>query len=232
MGYGIHRGTSNSRTLALPAVSSSFTNHDTAVLGISKYTDRRTTTAGNSTNFTTRQSHLSPAAIASVQRRSNTGTSTQLAATSRLHLNIVNHGAQRNSAQWHAVAYNRLNRLATFNFRTGCKSFWCENVSLLTIRVLNQRNSAASVRIVLNVSNRTNNAVFVSLKVNLSIKALMPTPTMPCGDLTLIVATTLFLIAGSQLLLGSLLLVSDFTEVTDRRPSATWSYWLVKSNAH
>jgi hypothetical protein len=55
---------------------------------------------------------------------------------------------------------------------------------------------------------------------------------MQRSDLTLIVSTTTLLEAAGQFLLGTFLLVGDFSEVTNGSATATWSNRLVKSNAH
>jgi hypothetical protein len=66
----------------------------------------------------------------------------------------------------------------------------------------------------------------------MAVQPLVTTTTMQRSDLTLIVSTTTLLEAAGQFLLGTFLLVGDFSEVTNGSATATWSNRLVKSNAH
>jgi len=149
-----------------------------------------------------------------------------------LHLNIVHDSAQRNQTQRHTVAEVWLNSRTTLNYGTSLQAFRSNDVPLLPISILNESNAAASVWIIFNVSHSARHTVLIALEVDNSVHALVTTTTMLRGELTLIVSAALLLVADDQFLLRSLATVGNFSEIADRRSTATRSHWLVKSNTH
>ncbi len=124
-----HGSTTNPWSNSLPTITTSLANHDTAMLGVPKHTNRCTATTSNR-----RTSPLGkepePSPFSGIQSRTNTSTPTQLATSTRLQLNIMDH-SPGNHAQRHTVADIRLQNRTTFDI---CQplSLPSQNVTLLT----------------------------------------------------------------------------------------------------
>src|SRR5690606_22095337 len=95
-----------------------------------------------------------------------------------------------------------------------------EDVALLAVRVVEQRDVRGPVRIVLDRGNLRGNAVLVqALEVDDAVAALVPTTLMPPGDVAVVVAASRLVQALGELLLGACL--GDLGKVRDRHQAAS-----------
>ena len=63
-----------------------------------------------------------------------------------------------------------------------------KDVALFAVFIVNQRNASITVGVVLNGGNFRGDIVFVTLKVNLTIQALVSTATVTTGNNTTIIS--------------------------------------------
>ena len=105
----------------------------------------------------------------------------------------MNDATHRDVAQWQVVARLNVSRWACLNRIALLQLLRRENVTLLAIREVQQRDAGRPVRIVLNVSNLRRHAILVSpTEVNDPISALVATALMTGRDLAGVVTSTLF----------------------------------------
>ena len=232
VGDGVHHCTANVWATTHPPLASGLAEDNVLVFGVPKHTDRRTTRRGNASNLSGRQTQLGPLSAAGLQSGVDTGRAAHLSAASRLHLDAVNRGPSGDRRQGHRVAALRLDALAGFDLLTRGQPLWSEDISLLTILVLKERDAGRAVRVVLDTEDRCNLPVLRPTEVDDAIQSLMATATVPDGDLSLVVATTMPLQPLRKRLLRTLLLVCQLGEVADRRPTATRRRRLVFADAH
>src|SRR4051794_37061122 len=100
----IHCGTADVRATAQPASATSFTPHDRVAIGVTRLADRCPASGRNTTNFPARQRNLSPASLASHERRACAGAAAEAAAAASLQFDVVNRSTQWNLRQRQAVA--------------------------------------------------------------------------------------------------------------------------------
>lgn len=232
VGDWVHCGTTDPRPNAFPAIPTGLSDDHTGMLAVADEPDSCPAGTGDATNFSAGERKLGPAAVASVQCGTHSGTAAQLGAAPRLHLNVMYDGTKGDRTERHAVAHVRLNRGPAFDFCAGGQSFWCDNVAFLSVSVLNQSDAGGAIGIVLNVGHCTHNPVLIPLKVNDSIEPFVATATVLCGNLTLIVATALLFEADAEFLLGAFAAVGDFGEITDGGATPSRSHWFVEAETH
>jgi hypothetical protein len=104
----------------------------------------------------------------------------------------VNHGTNRNIPEWkRASHFNR--RVDTGAHRiTDLHTLGSDNITTLTIGVLDQRNVRRAVRIVFQALNCRRNTIFDPLKVDYAVVLLVATTNVAGSDATKMVATTRF----------------------------------------
>ena len=107
--------------------------------------------------------------LAAVARRSR-----DLPAPARDQFNIVHVRAQRHVAERHAVAQLKLHLLAAHHLRAHLEALRGDHVALLAVRVHQQRDMRAPVRIVFDRRDARRDAVLVAAVVDYAVQALVP----------------------------------------------------------
>src|SRR5262249_50660083 len=106
-----------------------------------------------------------------------------------------------------------------------------DDVPLLAVGVVQQRDPGGPVRVVLDVGDLGRHAVLVNpLEVDQPVLAFVPTALMPGSDLALRVTTAPAMQRAYQRLLRRR--PGDLGEVGDARPATTGSRRLVLANSH
>ena len=105
-----------------------------------------------------------------------------------------------------------------------------DDVSLLAIDVVQQRDASGAVGIVLDGGDLGGHAVLVALEVDDAVAALHPAALMAGGDAALVVATALLRLRGKQRLLR--LGPRDLRKVGDRLEAAAGARRLVLFDTH
>jgi len=83
-------------------------------------------------------------------------------------------------------------------FPANHQSFWCNNISTLTIFKQNQRNICSSCWIVFQALNYSRNIKFIPFKINNTVVLLMTTTNMTRCYTPLIITTATFTILHSK----------------------------------
>src|SRR4051812_6091813 len=89
-----------------------------------------------------------------------------------------------------------------------------QDVALLTVLVLDQRDARRAVRIVLDLAHRCRDAMLVALEVDDAVHALVPTADAPHRDMPMIVAAARLGKRLHQRLLA--VIPGDLREIRDR----------------
>src|SRR5690606_30166252 len=100
-------------------------------------------------------------------------------------------GTNRNRLERKRATRKNIRCWSSLYGRTYLQSLRSENVSLFSIRIVNQRNTNASVWIIFQTRNFTG-VHLVSFEVDDSIKSLVPTASKTRGDVTMIISTATF----------------------------------------
>lgn len=232
VGDWVHCGTTDPRPNAFPAIPTGLSDDHTGMLAVADEPDSCPAGTGDATNFSAGERKLGPAAVASVQCGTHSGTAAQLGTAPGCISTLC-------TTVPRGIALSGM-QLPTFGsteaplsiFCAGGQSFWCDNVAFLSVSVLNQSDAGGAIGIVLNVGHCTHNPVLIPLKVNDSIEPFVATATVLCGNLTLIVATALLFEADAEFLLGAFAAVGDFGEITDGGATPSRSHWFVEAETH
>src|SRR5207302_1634656 len=114
-----------------------------------------------------------PIALAGHELRARAGGASHLSAFSFFQLDVVNHGAERDSDQGKRVADENVGLRAGRHRGADLQAIGREDVSLLAIAIVKQSDARAAIRVVLDRRNRRRNVAFVATKIDLTIALLM-----------------------------------------------------------
>ena len=121
-----------------------------------------------------------------------TGRATDLGSLSRHELDRMHRRAQRNLAQRKRVSKPRLRAGAGHDPLPDLESTRVENVSLLSVRVVDQRDPGRTVRIVLDLLHRPRHSVLVTAKIDLPVPTLVTATTTPVGNPAMMIPPAFF----------------------------------------
>jgi len=143
----------------------------------------------------------------------------------------VNHGTDGDVAQRQVVARLDVGVSAGLNRVTLLQLVGRDDVALLAVRVVQERNARRAVGVVLDVSNGGGHAVLVvTTEVDQTVGALVSTTLVTGGDATGVVASTLLGERAHERLLRRR--TSHLDEVGDRRATTARGRRLVLANSH
>ena len=103
----------------------------------------------------------------------------------------MNRRTNRNRTNRQCVTWFDRRVFATDDRRASANTLRCQNVTALTVGVLDQRDVCTAIRIILKALNNTGNAVLVALEVNNAVMLLVATALMTNRYATVVVATTI-----------------------------------------
>src|SRR2546426_5353468 len=208
-GYAAHSGVA-SQPAALPR----FTNRQQLVLRVPHFADRREALAAHHAHLRRAEPERDVVALFRNDLRARARAAAQLAAAADLQLDVVHRGAQRNLEQRHRIAG------ADVGTRTGddavahVETLGRDDVALLAIAVMQQRDAGRPVGIVLDCRHARGNRELVAPEIDTPVLPLVAAALPAGGDVALVVAP-----AGSFERLEQRFLrrmSSDFGEVGDR----------------
>src|SRR5207248_3578766 len=198
---------------------------------VADLTDRCSTVSRNAADFTAGQRDLRPARLASHQRRRRTSRATEPSASPRLHLDAVNVDAQRNSIQRQAVADVRRRVGAVFDRLADLQPIGSQDVSLLAIDKVKQRDAGIAAGIVLDRGDLRLHAVLVADEVDQAILLLVAATAMPGGDAALIVASA-FLAERLEQRFFRPSALGQLGKIAHARPATAGGHRIVLSYSH
>jgi len=228
---GVHRRTTNVRTTSQPTGTAGLAQANVHVIAVSDLTDRGTTGARNTANFAAWQQQLSPVGFPSLERRLSARTAAHDGTATGTHFDATNRGSQRNILQRQAVADDRSGIGAVFKSIARFDAGGSDDVSLLTVGILEQRNPSRTVGVVLNRIDHADHAVLDATEVDHAVHLLVATTAVTRCDLALVVTTAGLSLRTQQGTLG-LVALRQILEVADRRVASTGAGRFVDSDAH
>src|SRR6185436_6722675 len=226
----VHRHAADSRTAAQPTRLAGLADRQQLVLGEPDFADRRETLAADHAHFRRAQSQRDVVAFLRHDLHAGPGAAAQLAAAADLQLDVVHRGAQRDLEQRHRVPD------ADVRARTGddriarVQPLGREDVALLAVRVLQQRDARGPVRVVLDPGDARRNPELVALEIDAPVLPLVPAAHVAARDVAFVVAPARPLERLEQRLLR--LRLRDFAEVGDRAEPRRRRHRPKLSNAH
>src|SRR6266852_4680774 len=158
--------------------------------------------------------------LAEQLRRATRGTH-GLPAASRVQLKVVHHRAGRNVANLQSIARKNVRALAGLHGGANFEPHRMDDVTLLAIGIMQQRDVGAAIRIVFDGGNLCRHTDFVAPEVHLAVLLLVTAAAMPDHDFAVIVAAAGALFRLEQglfrLLLGDMAFVQDGDKPPRRR---------------
>src|SRR5262249_10916575 len=182
VGDGVHRDAAHARTLAEPALASRLAEHLVLVVEVADLADGRAAAHVDLAPLARRQHERRVLALAREQLDLRAGGAAELAALPRPHLDVVDEQSQRNVRERHHVADDRLDALARLERLADLQAERREDVALLAVPVLEQRDAGAAPGVVLDGGDRRRDAVLLALEVEDAEVAPRAAAAMARGD--------------------------------------------------
>ena len=185
---------------------------------------------GNLANLAGGQTHLSVFTLFGHQLRIGAGRTDHLAATAGLELHIVDQRTDGDVRDGQRVAGLDVSFGAGDHGIAHVQAQRRQDVALLAIRVVKQRDESTAVGIVLDRRHLGGDITLFALEVDDAVLDLVAAALMTNGDLSLAVAARILLQILSQALLGGLL--GDLLESQHGHMAAGGRSRLINSNCH
>src|SRR6478752_1410890 len=228
---GVHGDTTDGRALALPPHPAGLAPVDVALLGVAHLADRGAAAQVDVADLARRHTQLGVGAVLGDELDLRTCGAGDLGAAARLQLDGVHGGTRRDVAQRQAVARLDVRRRTVLDGVALLQPVRREDVALLAVGVVQQRDPRSAVGVVLDVCDLGRHAVLVvATEVDDTVGALVATTDVAGGDPAGVVAATALAERTDQRLLrrGP----SDLDEVGDRRATTARGGRLVLANSH
>ena len=145
----VHHNTTVVRALAQPATTAGFTVALQVVVGVGNLTDGGAAGHEHHAGLAGRQTEHGVGPFAGGELRERTGGTGHSGALAGTELDAVHEGTNRNFAEREAVADFRSDAAAGGDHLAYLESFRSDDISLLSVFVLNQGDAGAAVRIIL-----------------------------------------------------------------------------------
>src|SRR5262249_38616733 len=197
----------------LPAGPPGLADLDVDVLGIAELAHGGAALEVDAPDLAGRQPDLAPVALFRHELRGVTRRSGQLAAGPDLELDVVDRGAERDVAQRQRVAGLDVGRLGRDYLVADREVLGRQDVALLAVRVVEQRDARRAVRIVLDGRDLGRHADLVALEVDDPVAPLVAAAAEARRGAPVAVAATGRNLLLDQRLLGLVLALRDAREV-------------------
>ena len=136
------------------------------MVSVADLPDRRHAVHQDSARLAGRQLDLGDSGILGDQLRRSSRTAHHLRTLAGTKLNIVNGGSERNVAQRKCVANKNVSVRTGHNLHAHGQAHRLQNVALLAVRIVQQRDARRAVRIVLDRRNFGRDAGLVALEID------------------------------------------------------------------
>src|SRR3954464_13183035 len=227
----VHRDTAHGRALALPAHPAGLAPVDVGLLGVADLANGRAAARVDVTDLARRHTQLRHAGVLGHELHARAGRPRDLRAAAGPQLDGVHDRADRDVAQRQVVAgldVGRRTGLDSVALRQPCRG---DDVALLAVGVVQQRDARGAVGVVLDVRDLRRHAVLVvATEIDDAVGALVTAALVPDGDAAVNVATALAVQRLDERLLR--LGARDLDEVGDARATTTGSRRLVFADTH
>jgi hypothetical protein len=192
----VHRDAAVVRAPAEPARAPRLAERDVRVVDIRDLPDRGAALEVNHADLAGGQAELRVVAVLRHERRRRAGGAHELAALALLHLDVVDRRAERDVRRGHRVAGLDVGVAARDDLVAHLQAVGREDVALLAVRVVEERDARRAVRVVLDRRHRRRHADLVALPVDDSVALLVTTAAEAAGDAPVVVTA-----AGARLVL-------------------------------
>src|SRR6266508_6589797 len=179
--HRVHRHAAHVRAEPQPAVSSRFPDRDVLVFEVPHLADRRVALDVDLADFARGQAHLRVSPLLGHELRGRAGGAHELAAAAPLQLDVVDRRAERDALQGKSVAGQDVRRGPGHDARADLQAIGRQNVPLLAIQVVEQRDPGGAVGVVLDRGDAGRDGHFVSAEVNDPVEALVSAPHEAAG---------------------------------------------------
>src|ERR1700761_929267 len=231
MVHRVHHHTTHRRALALPAHPPGLTPVDVGLLGVTHLANRGAAAYVDATDLTAGHPQRRVSAFLAEQLDARTRRASKLCSPTRPQLHSVDQGTGRNIAQWQVIARLDVGVGAGLDHVTLRKTMRRNDVPLLAVQVVQQRDVRGAVGVILDVRDlRVDAVLVVAAKVNHPVGTLVPATLVASGDPAVRVASSTTVQRSNQRLLRSG--ASDLGEIGDAGTAATRSRRLVLANSH
>src|SRR6478736_4511280 len=227
----VHHDTTNSRALALPAHAAGLAPVDVRLLGVAHLADGGAAAHVDVADLTGRHTQLGVRTVLGDELHTHPGRAGDLRATTGLELDGVDDRTGRDVAQRQAVAGLDVGAGAVLDRHALLQALGGQDVALLAVGVVQQRDAGGAVRVVLDVSDLGRDAVLVvATGVDEAVGTLVATTDVTGGDAAVVVAATALGQRTDEGLLGGG--AGDLDEVGHARPATPRRRRLVLTDTH
>src|SRR6185312_15830016 len=183
----VHRDAAHRGPLAEPAVAPGLADRNVLRIGIGDGADRRHAFGAHHPHLARGEPQQRIARIAADDLRVGAGRACQLAALARLHLDIVDDGADRDVAHRHRVARLHIDPVARHHLVAGGETLRRQDVAQLAVLVFDEGDEARAVRIVFEPHD-LGRALLAALEIDIAQATLVAAAAPAHGDAAAIVA--------------------------------------------
>src|SRR5262245_37950146 len=194
----VHGLATHRRADAQPALGAGLAVHAQVVLVVRHFADGGAAIDVHLAALARLQAQQRVDAFARGEAGRGAGAAHHLAALAGLELDVVHDGADRDVAQLHAVAGLDRRIGSRTHFVTGRHALGGEDVTALAVGVLDQRDVAGAVRIVLDALDHALDAVLVAAEVDHAVLLRMAGALVARGDAADVVAARVLLLLRGQ----------------------------------
>src|SRR5579859_2045914 len=227
---GVHRRAAHSRPDAEPAAASGLAARLVLVLDVTDLADRGLAVDVDAAQFSRRHADHGVVAFLRKQLGRRSGAAHQLAAAAERELDVVDRRTDRDVRQRDGVADPHRRVDPTLDRVPHLQAQRRQDVALLTVLVVDQRDPGAAVGVVLDRRDLARHAVLVALEVDLAVELAIAAALVPRRDPALVVAAGVRRDRLHERLLGRV--GRDLLEPGDRHEPAARAGRLELSNRH
>ena len=228
---GVHRDTAHRGAASLPPAAAGLAELDVALLGVADLADRGPAGRVDPADLAGRHPELGVAAFLGQQLHARARRPRDLRPGAGAQLDGVHHRAGRDAAQRQRVARLDVGARAAFHAVADGQALRADDVPLLAVREVQQRDPGGPVRVVLDVRDLGGHAVLVGpAEVDQPVGPLVAAALVPGGDAAVHVPAALRVQRAHQRLLR--LGPGDLGEVGTARPTPARGGRLVLTDCH
>src|SRR6266545_5282613 len=185
---GVHRHAADSGAAAQPAALARLADRQQLVLGVADFADRGEALATHHPHLGRTEPQGDEVAFLRDDLGARSGAAADLPALPDLQLHIVHRGAERDLEQRHRVAGADVRAGPRDDAVAHVQSLGREDVALLAVGVVQQRDAGRPVRVVLDGRDLRRDHKLLAAEVDAPVLPLVATAHIPAGDVALVVA--------------------------------------------
>src|SRR4051794_39117241 len=227
---GVHRDTTRVRPLPLPAVTTGLPDRDQAGFAVAYGPDRRPAIDRHPPHLGRRKAQGREHALFGDQLDRGACPTRQLGTRARLQLDVVHGRADRDVSQRQRVPDADLRPLPALHPITDHEPFGSDDVALLAVEVVQQRDARVAVRVVFDRGDLGRHAVLVATEIDDAVTLLVPAAAVPRRHAAVCVTAAGLRLRLREPLFGRVL--GDLREVRRRLEPAPGTCRLALADGH